>query len=219
MIKILLLAVGLLTAGSTLAANLVTNGGFENTAGFVDNGQNTMSLGAGSTTMTGWTVINDTIAWIGDPNPFGPSANEGVRFLDLTDYSTGAPFGGVRQTIVTQIGAVYDISFDVGAFGGTSRVQFTAGSFIAPLASASSTSGSSWTTFNSSFTATGLTTTIDLLGMAASANGNYIGLDNVVVTLNHVANPVPEPETYAMMLAGLGLLGFVARRRKQKAVV
>lgn len=26
---------------------------------------------------------------------------------------------------------------------------------------------------------------------------------------------VPEPETYAMMLAGLGLLGFVARRRKQ----
>jgi hypothetical protein len=28
---------------------------------------------------------------------------------------------------------------------------------------------------------------------------------------------VPEPETYAMMLAGLGLLGFIARRRKQKA--
>ena len=28
---------------------------------------------------------------------------------------------------------------------------------------------------------------------------------------------VPEPETYAMMLAGLGLLGFAARRRKQKA--
>jgi hypothetical protein len=26
---------------------------------------------------------------------------------------------------------------------------------------------------------------------------------------------VPEPETYAMMLAGLGLLGFIARRRKQ----
>ena len=26
--------------------------------------------------------------------------------------------------------------------------------------------------------------------------------------------PVPEPETYAMMLAGLGLMGFVARRRK-----
>ena len=28
---------------------------------------------------------------------------------------------------------------------------------------------------------------------------------------------IPEPETYAMMLAGLGLMGFVARRRKQQA--
>jgi hypothetical protein len=28
--------------------------------------------------------------------------------------------------------------------------------------------------------------------------------------------PVPEPETYALILAGLGLIGFI-RRRKQKA--
>lgn len=30
----------------------------------------------------------------------------------------------------------------------------------------------------------------------------------------HVATPVPEPETYALMLAGLGLVGFAARRRR-----
>lgn len=29
---------------------------------------------------------------------------------------------------------------------------------------------------------------------------------------------VPEPETYSMMMAGLGLLGFVARKRNQPAV-
>ncbi|WP_229487670.1 PEP-CTERM sorting domain-containing protein [Pseudoduganella lutea] len=30
-----------------------------------------------------------------------------------------------------------------------------------------------------------------------------------------IAAPVPEPSTYAMMVGGLALLGFVARRRKQ----
>jgi len=36
-------------------------------------------------------------------------------------------------------------------------------------------------------------------------------LDNV--TLGNTA-PIPEPQTYALLLAGLGLLGFAARRRK-----
>jgi hypothetical protein len=30
--------------------------------------------------------------------------------------------------------------------------------------------------------------------------------------------PIPEPETYAMMLAGMGLMAFVARRRASKNV-
>lgn len=30
--------------------------------------------------------------------------------------------------------------------------------------------------------------------------------------------PIPEPEAYAMLLAGLGLLGFMARRRKESTV-
>jgi hypothetical protein len=34
---------------------------------------------------------------------------------------------------------------------------------------------------------------------------------------NVAVNAVPEPETYAMMLTGLGLLGFLARRRKKGA--
>ncbi len=32
----------------------------------------------------------------------------------------------------------------------------------------------------------------------------------------HVMTPIPEPETYAMLLAGLGLMGLVARRRKNR---
>jgi len=40
-----------------------------------------------------------------------------------------------------------------------------------------------------------------------SGTGSYNG--NITLT-----SAVPEPETYGMMLAGLGLMGFVARRRK-----
>lgn len=38
-----------------------------------------------------------------------------------------------------------------------------------------------------------------------------------VAYLDYNTAPIPEPETYAMMLAGLGMLGFMARRRKLKA--
>lgn len=41
--------------------------------------------------------------------------------------------------------------------------------------------------------------------------------DNFVFSEPTVAAVVPEPETYAMLLAGLGLLGFIARRKKQDA--
>lgn len=38
--------------------------------------------------------------------------------------------------------------------------------------------------------------------------------DGIFVTADIIQNPVPEPETYALMMAGLGLLGFMARRKR-----
>lgn len=43
--------------------------------------------------------------------------------------------------------------------------------------------------------------------------GDGVVLDN----LSYTVASVPEPETYAMLLAGLGLLSFTAKRRKQNA--
>jgi hypothetical protein len=45
---------------------------------------------------------------------------------------------------------------------------------------------------------------------------HYLAIANEVSNTTSVYSlaPVPEPETYAMLLAGLGLLGFTARRRK-----
>jgi len=38
-----------------------------------------------------------------------------------------------------------------------------------------------------------------------------------LIVLSQVTAPVPEPETYAMMIAGLGALGFMSRRRVRTA--
>jgi len=46
----------------------------------------------------------------------------------------------------------------------------------------------------------------------------FVGLDARVFSESYGGGvvPVPEPETYAMMLVGLGLMGAVARRKKSK---
>jgi hypothetical protein len=56
-----------------------------------------------------------------------------------------------------------------------------------------------------------------VLGYNDSAGTATLGdWDDFVVGVNFVS-AVPEPETYALMLAGLGLLAVVARRRKQQS--
>lgn len=42
-----------------------------------------------------------------------------------------------------------------------------------------------------------------------AGNGSHVAMDNLTINA-----PVPEPETYAMMIVGLAALGAVARRRK-----
>lgn len=47
---------------------------------------------------------------------------------------------------------------------------------------------------------------------AIASSGSSVYADNFTISA------VPEPETYAMLLAGLGLLGFMARRRKESVI-
>lgn len=203
------------------AANLISNGSFETGTPVQMNDNNDAAsqqlFDGDATALPGWTVTGHDIAWIGVGNPFGLNASEGTNFLDLTGWQRGgyAAGAGVEQTISTVTGQSYTLSFDLGNstnynFGAHNALTVSAGSLSQALVTSTTfNSTNSWDHYALTFVAQSASTTIGFTGYQATY---YIGLDNVAVVA------VPEPETYALLLAGMGVIGAMARRRKgQKA--
>ena len=100
-------------------------------------------------------------------------------------------------------------SFTAGALTNASGslTSWSAGTTLTGLHSVDQTAGLNITLSNDLLggTVVGSVGTEGFVEKKFAAEGVMIGV-----------NPVPEPETYALMLAGLGVIGMVARRRQQK---
>lgn len=214
------LATALLGAATCAHADLLSNGSFE-LGTFTNQGNDTQTFTAGATTMTGWTTTGNFVSWIGPTNPFGLTAQDGSFFLDLTGYQTGAPFGGVTQTIATTAGQPYALSFYLGSdtarWGGPPvSILASAGGTSETFTNSSRTGSSTWTLETLDFTAAGSSTVITLTG---AAGVQYIGLDNVGVVCANAngcaggGTAVPEPATLALFVLGLAGLGVTRRKR------
>ena len=133
-------------------------------------------------------------------------------FVDLN----GTPGSPAFQHSVDGLiaGQTYNLSFDLagnhrGNPNDSVTVNFGGSSSTFSVADANA----DFSRFSLSFLATDRSANISFMDNFTEGNRNRgTLLDNVSVTA------VPEPEVYGMMLMGIGLVGFVARRRKNKQV-
>jgi hypothetical protein len=206
------IALATLGVGTANAANLLSNGSFEDTTNFVNQGNDTMVVNVGdNTTLPGWTVISNQLAWLGPTNSFALTASDGSYFLDLQSYNDAGTFGGVSQSISTVLGQSYTLSYELGSstqWGVPDGITACAGATCA-TSSFAATGLNQWAGETLSFTGTGNPMVISLTGVSGFA---YIGLDDVSV----VTSGVPEPATWAMFLVGFGAIGWTLRNARSK---
>jgi len=218
----------LVLASSAHAATLLTNGSFESPIVPVGNFS---SFPVGSSAITGWTVVGPAgtsvspVSGTFAQNGVAFIAQDGAQWLDLTGFNINST-EGVSQTVATTVGNLYQLSFFVGnttgggIFGTTSTVNVSLNGVqsFSDINSTVSPVAQNWQQFTHTFVATSASTTLALLnGDPVSDNNN--GLDNVVLLdLGPAVGAIPEPDTYAMLLGGLSLLGFMLRRRKKNVV-
>jgi hypothetical protein len=168
-----------------------------------------MTLAPGSTALAGWQVVNDSLAWIGVGDPWGLDAQDGDLFLDLSDYSAGPPFGGVQQAFATTPGFEYTVSFYLGSsnfWGRPSALTVSAAGQSGAFQSALTGTNNDWEQFTFTFIGDGPSATLAFVG---SSGVNYIGLDNVVVTVS----AIPEPSALLLMVFGLLAVGVAVHKR------
>ncbi|APA70525.1 FxDxF family PEP-CTERM protein [Janthinobacterium sp. 1_2014MBL_MicDiv] len=129
------------------------------------------------------------------PSPLGV-------FTDTFTFTPDATFGSTAQAFLANLSVTGSDASSINftsanlngialtGFGGPTVFGYAQGQVLAPTS----------LLFNGPMT---------LTVMGSTNGGSYGG------TFNLNLAPVPEPETYGMLLAGLGILGFLARRRKQ----
>jgi hypothetical protein len=193
------------------------------------NGLNNTGLGASGTLDTNYALtVNAGTTVISNTSPYITSASVwpvGSAWLENSAISKWVTptihqddsFDASSNGVYT-----YTLSFDLTGYL-ASTAMFTGrvasdNSVLIKLNSnnlGSSSGFSSWSSFsaNSGFVA-GWNTLEFVVTNTQQSGGNPTGLR--VEFLDSNVAPVPEPETYAMLLGGLALMGALARRRKFK---
>ena len=164
--------------------------------------------------LSGWTITNGSVDIIGSGGSYDFLPGNG-SYVDLDGGS--AHSGKLSHTLSLLAGHTYTLSFDLaGSHRGTTEIVDVKFGTTMEHSTLSSNDGFSHHTMNFTPLISGSYSfdyqNNEFGAFIGNGDGNFIGalLDNVAVT------SVPEPESYAMFMAGLGVMGFIARRRKNR---
>ena len=202
-------ALALATAGTASAADLVTNGTFS--AGFTGY----------ATTYSGTDVTGTQYL---DTNPrnicgcfasIDGTTNGHGNQLILDGAIDGLSF--FQQTVNIVAGATYSFSFDAANLGTAGPIPNIAASVngVTLFTSGNLPYDDTYRTYSGTFVAGPLmhTATLSLADQTMDHQYNDFAIDNVAFTGPAPTGTVPEPASWAMMLAGFGIVGGVMRRR------
>ena len=149
---------------------------------------------------SGTTTNNNFFAGGTTANPF-LATNRAGDTMSFSNFSAG----------VVAAGGNFFASDAAGLFTAVGGVIVTAtdasGTITQTIAPTSASAGS----FLGFVSTTGVTSFTVASNIAAAGVGIWPSADNLVLA---TAAPVPEPSSYAMLMAGLGLAAWVVRRRR-----
>jgi len=190
--------VALLSGANAFAApvELLVNGSFEANLQATNTWANYANL-------TGWTGGSHGIEL---RNNVAGAAADGVNFVELDTSKNSS----MSQSVQTVLGQQYTLTFQFENRPGVaiSSQGLSVDWGGAEIAHVNNSLNGNWETRSYSLIGDG--SAMKLKFIATGTSDSYgTSLDNVSLTA-----AVPEPETYAMLLAGLGLVGVIARRRK-----
>jgi hypothetical protein len=190
----LLLAAAAICGNAQAADNLVLNSSFEDSTNDDNSGALATldSWSFSASAASSWSLMIGSLSGL-------DTAYDGGQYLVFSSAST------VSQTLTgLTVGSYYTLSFAVATGDGSNGV-ISASVNGTSLLSNSSITSAGWTVITlTNWQAQSASAVLSFTG------SNSIALDGVTVSS---VSAVPEPSSYAMLLAGLGMLGVVARRR------
>jgi hypothetical protein len=199
----------ILATSSFLSAHAASITGLVNTGTFASGAQDTnYSLNG-----TGFGYVTKDNVW-----PIGPWIANTTTSKWITPLANqGASFDPVTKGTYT-----WSLSFNLAGFDASTASfsgKFAAdNSAVVLLNGHSIGSANGFTSFSNFSAASGFNSGLNTLDFVVTNDGQRTGNPTglrVEFTASNVT-PVPEPETYAMLLAGLGLMGVISRRRAKR---